>query len=406
MVQILRPLPKQSFSSQLGLSVGSGIGQGVMHGYERKLAQEAQKAKEAHELERLEREYALRSGLLEKEYGLKGNLEKDIEKIKGEEKRDLLSLLGLSPDNLFQSETNDSQLLNEPEDTNEFNLNERTSPDQIATLSLLYPELGKVLQSQKKQKYKEFSVERDYHTGFSKEAEKLAENIRETSPKKETALNFSRNAVETGDLSYFSLDKLADITGVDLFRTAKGAELITAGKENLLSNMSRVSARAQNIWFEQRLNSMFPKIGQSREANLTTQEMLEGELAMDKGYLKEFDRLSSEDMKKYGYVKKDIAKRARKANEPLEKELFKRSSYRMKEIEEVEKGIDTLKKEVGKNVVKGTPLTLAMAKLYKDKFGDNALAIAKKNGYYIPSLEEFKIFQLRPEEYREELNVD
>lgn len=282
----------------------------------------------------------------------------------------------------------------------------------IAEVTSYNPNLGKLLQQQKdtalrenreqeKIKRKEFESEREYHTGFSKELEKEINRQREVIPKKENSLNLARNAVESGNLGYFSLDKLADATGVDLFRTAKGSQLITASKENLLNNMGRVSARAQNIWFEQRLNSMFPKIGQSTEANLTVQEMLEGELALDKAYLKEFDRLSQEDESRYGYVKKDVSRRAHQAIKPLEGEIFKRTTYRMKEIEEQEKGLNSLKKEIGKKVPKGTPMTLAMAKLYKDKFEDKALEVALNNGYYVPSIEEFKLFQQSPQEFRE-----
>lgn len=256
---------------------------------------------------------------------------------------------------------------------------------------------------EEKTKRKSFESERAYHSGYTKETEKKVNELRNSIPKKEMALNFSRNAIETGNLGYFSPDKLADATGMDLFRTAKGAQLITAGKENLLSNMSRVSARAQNIWFEQRLNSMFPKIGQSEEANLITQEMLEGEVALDKAYVNEYERLSDEDENKYGFVKKDIDKRVANNLKTLEKEILGRTSYRMKEIEEQEKGISKLKKDVGKNVIKGTPLTLAMAKLYKEKFGENALKVAEKNGYYIPTIEEFQTFQERPQEFREGL---
>lgn len=253
---------------------------------------------------------------------------------------------------------------------------------------------------QKQKQKEEFNTERSYHTGFSKELEKEVNDLRSSIPRKEMALDFSRNAIESGNLGYFSLDKLADITNQDIFRTAKGSQLITAGKENLLNNMGRVSAKAQNIWFEQRLNSMFPKIGQSNEANLTVQEMLEGEVALDHAYIDAFDKLSQQDENNYGFVKKDIKKRAQDSIKPLEKEILKRTTYRMKEIEEQEQGLKTLKNQVGKNVPKGTPLTLAMAKLYKDKYGQNALNFAEKNGYYIPTIEEFTIFQQRPQEFR------
>ena len=167
--------------------------------------------------------------------------------------------------------------------------------------------------------------------------------------------------------------------------------------------MSRTSARAQNLWFEQRLNSMFPKIGQSEEANLTVQEMIEGEVALDKLYTEKYDQLAPEDDQKYGFVKKDIDKRVHDEIKQGEKEIFNRTAYRLRELEEREKGLEFLKGKVGKNAIKGTPLTIAMAKLYKDKFGENALAVAKKNGYYIPSLEEFKRFRERPQEFREGL---
>lgn len=288
------------------------------------------------------------------------------------------------------------------------------SDEDIAKATAMDPNLGRILQQEKDVALREksnakkterdiFESERTYHSKYSKEAEEEVNKLRSSIPKKEMALNFARNAVEEGDTSYFSPDKLADATGIDLFRTSKGAQLVTAGKENLLSNMGRVSARAQNIWFEQRLNSMFAKIGQSKEANLTVQEMLEGELAIDKAYQETFDKLSSEDEKNYGFVKKDIQKRVQNQIKPLEKEILARTSHRMKEVEEQEMGLNKLRQKVGKNVVKGTPLTMAMAVLYKKKYGENALDVAEKNGYHVPTPEEFRIYQQRPQEFREEM---
>ena len=308
--------------------------------------------------------------------------------------------LGGLPPNPEETAAMRNIIQNNPEDSaEELELKMREAGIRPGT----YHEILESRRTAEKSKRELPEKERAFHTGFSKEIEKNMEQMRDSIPKKEMALNFARDAVETGKLDFFSPDKLADITGSDLFRTAKGAQLITAGKENLLSNMGRVSARAQNIWFEQRLNSMFPKIGQSEEANLTVQEMLEGELALDKAYLDKFDQISDEDEKNFGYVRKDISKRVHQALKPLEKHILQRTSFRMKQIEEVEKGLSKLKTEVGKNVIKGTPLTMAMAKLYKDKFGDKALEVAEKNGYYIPTVEEFKSYQQRPQEFREGL---
>ena len=64
-------------------------------------------------------------------------------------------------------------------------------------------------------------------------------------------------------------------------------------------------------------------------------------------------------------------------------------------------GLTKMKEKIGKNVIKGTPLTLGMAKLYQEKFGkDKAIEVAKKNGYYISPREELENYLLTSQEYR------
>lgn len=257
--------------------------------------------------------------------------------------------------------------------------------------------------TERKESQRIFENERSYHSAGAKKAEDYAEGLRDTLPLSRAALKLSRNALEEGDLGFFSLDNLANRTGIDAFRSAKGAQLVAAGKENLISNISRVSARAQNQWAEQQFANAFPKIGQSLEANLTVQEMIEGDLALKNAYLRQFDKLSAEDEKQYGYVRKDIGKRAHEAAKQEENQIFDRTSYRVKEIQEREQGIDKLQKNVGKKVSEGTPFTLRNAKLYIKKYGDidKALKVAKQNGYKIPHAEEYKLYKLRPEEFLE-----
>lgn len=419
MVQVLPP--KTNLGSQLGQSIGGGLQSGIQLALQQKLQeQEEQRQMQRQQQEQQRQRSILQEALsqynpeapLGEQIQLLGQLPPEIAKnispllqtmYKEQQKQGLLNqIFGGQPSGMIEEGQRPSPQQFDPS---------KITDQQIIAANAVDPQLGARLQQIKelslrqesekaKAEAKKFTQERAFHTGFSKELEKEIEHQRTTIPKKEMALDFARNSIETGNVGYLSPDKLADATGIDLFRTAKGAQLITAGKENLLNNMSRVSARAQNIWFEQRLNSMFPKIGQSPEANLTVQEMLEGELSMDTAYVNEFDKLSSEDEQKYGYVRKDIGKRAQNAVKPVQNEILKRTTYRMKEIEENEKGLSKLKNEVGKKVQKGTPLTLAMAKLYVDKFGDNALKAAEDNGYYIPSVEEFRTFQQRPQEFR------
>lgn len=277
------------------------------------------------------------------------------------------------------------------------------SDEQIALMALTNPTLANIFQKRSEEKRasqerktkeerRQFEADRTYHTGLTAKTREKVAGLRESLPRKRNSLALARDAIETGNVKYFSPDKLAEATGIDLFRTAKGAQLATAGKENLLSNMARASAKAQNQWFEQRLNSMFPKIGNSDEANLTIQAMLEGEMALDEAYLKAFDEEAAKDREQFGYEKGDIDERAHKAIEPLEKKILDRTSYQLRQLYEKELGVNKLRKMSDEKVPKGTPLTLEMAEILVERYGNKAEAAAKKLGYSLPDEEIYMEF--------------
>ncbi len=417
MVQIINPSPYAMQQGQIGQSIGMGIGKGFENAQQRK--QQGQLAKalfgdQAQLFSQIPIEEQLRVAKLFQEQSALDQKTQNQNALFQE----INSMFGNEQENQSQQVMGqDQQQSMIPSQQTQQQSNRNTSSpnliptDKIAKMALLNPAVADKMQKfndnilaqqrhQEKMAKSEYEGERAYHTQFSKESEKEAEGIRSNLGKKEMSLNLSRDAVESGEVGSMSLANLAQRLGVPEFQTMKGAQLETAIKENLLSNMSRVSAKGQNIWFEKRLNSMMAQIGKSEEANLAAQEILEGEVAMDKAYLNNFDRLSEEDMKNYGFVKKDVSRRAHEAASHQEKDIFKRTSYRLRELEEQEKGLKSLKEKIGKPVSKNTPLTLSMAKLYKDKFGKEALNVAKENGYYIPTLEEFESFRATPQEFR------
>jgi hypothetical protein len=253
-------------------------------------------------------------------------------------------------------------------------------------------------------------ADRKYHTQFAAKQEEKIAGLRESIPKKKTALRHARNAVESGQVGAFSINQIADSLGGalgDTFRTSKGAQLITAGKENLLSNMTRVSAKAQNQWFEQRLASMFPKVGQTMEANLVIQEMLESELVMEEAYLNKFDQLQAEDEAIYGYSRKDVERRARQAVGHMEDLSFERSAYRLRQLEEAEMGSKEMRKNLMKKVQKGTPMTLEMGSLFIEKYKDpqTALENAKKLGYRVPNGEDLQLYLMSSDDFSKRLGI-
>ena len=279
------------------------------------------------------------------------------------------------------------------------------SPQKRVALSTADPALGRAAQAEEKLAEGKFQEERKYHTQFSAPIEKKVTERREGSRKLDFALDLARDAVESGEVGRFSPSVLSTLPGLPeparrALQTAKGAQLETAGKEFLFSNMGRLSAKAQNIFMEQRIGSMFPRVGQSEEANLTTQEILEGESALDKAYLRTFDEISQKDMDQYGYVRKDIDRRVDQILKPLDKEILDRAAFRTREIQESQWNDQKLAKEANKKVSKGTFLTPKMgAQLYK-KFGDETLDHAKKLGYSIPTPEEYEIFQMTSREFK------
>lgn len=245
----------------------------------------------------------------------------------------------------------------------------------------------KLAEKRKEAQRKEFVEERSFATQQTKPYVERIEKIKDSLPTKQRALSLARNAIESDEVGKFSQNRIADIFGVPELKTAKGAELDIAIKENLISNLSRVSAKGTNLWLEKVMSTAFPRVGQSKEANLTVQEALEAEAAIDKAETEVFDKLSQDDIQKFGYIKPDIRSRVNKELAGLENEIMKRASYRTRELFENEKGY---KKLENKPVVRGTPLTRGMFRHLVSDTGsiEKAFKRAKDLGYTIYSNED------------------
>jgi len=252
---------------------------------------------------------------------------------------------------------------------------------------------------QRKENRRQFESDRKFHTEQNKDSQKKFEASGEALPLKKSALVASRNAIESGDVGPFSFNAIADaiggITG-DAIRTASGAALNFAGKENLIANITRVSARAQNKFLEQQISLAFPKTGQSKESNLTVQTLLEQDYLMAQAYHDEYARIAQEDINKYGFTRQGLAQRAREASKVKEDQIIKSTSYTLREIQESEKGDQWLQKQKMKKVTQGTPLTSKMLKVLIEDTGSPEAAFkrAKQFGYVVYSEENMQLGQL------------
>jgi hypothetical protein len=100
-------------------------------------------------------------------------------------------------------------------------------------------------------------------------AEKVVDQALEVSkelPLLESSIIAMEDAVINGDQSFFSPDNLAEITGIELFRTAKGAQFKTAMKNYFIQDLKTSGARP-NQFLEKQLVDALSKIGRSEEAN-------------------------------------------------------------------------------------------------------------------------------------------
>lgn len=249
----------------------------------------------------------------------------------------------------------------------------------------------KALEAKEKEERKKFVSDRAFHTENTKKDRERAEELRTSIPKTSQALRLAERAIKSGKVGAFSKANLSQILGGEAgkaFQTSEGISLLNAGKEFLINNLSRLSARSQNQWIEQRINSQFPNIGQSKEANLTASEALQAENLLDQAYLNTFDRLANEDRKKYGYIRDGIAQRTTEQIKDLEQQIVDRSAYRIQKQREAQTDRNPIR-VTSQQVEEGRPLTLETLQMFVNRYGkEKAIQSAASLGYKIPTREE------------------
>jgi hypothetical protein len=206
-----------------------------------------------------------------------------------------------------------------------------------------------------------------------------ADEIATAIPQKETALNLMNDSIGQKNLSFFSPDNLAEITGIEGFRSPEGAIFKTAGKEYFLGNISRAGARP-NQWIEQQIADMMAKIGRSTEANLSVTRALKNELDLDKERVRITNELSDQ-MKGKGNLSmeglgREVNKHMLTYAEEKQHELFN-------DLRAI-KSIAEKTPQKFRKVKKDTPISPYMAQALLRKFNNDpkkAEEEARKLGY-------------------------
>lgn len=194
-------------------------------------------------------------------------------------------------------------------------------------------DLSNIASEEAKAKIKERSASAQRHESIAtKTLESVAERA-ESLPQREVALQNMQDAIESGDSGFFSFDNLAEMTGIEALRTPEGSGFKTAGKEFFLGSLKRAGARP-NQWVEQQISDMLPKIGRSKEANLSVTEALKTEMDVEKKQIELTHELADEMERNFGYVRRDLSDQVRKRIKPYAEEKQKELQKSLMDIKD------------------------------------------------------------------------
>lgn len=216
--------------------------------------------------------------------------------------------------------------------------------------------------------------ERELSKDFLKQNEAERLNIDEL----QSNLNMMKeNARDVGNQDY-----IAELTGFEPLRTAKGAAFKTAGKDFYINSLKGADSRP-NQWIEKQIQTAMQQVGKTPEANLAIGEIQQLKLDLIKKKIEISDRLSQQYRDKLGYVPARISREVFSEMKDYVKTREDQMSYNLRKNAEAFMGERDKKYIYNAKVRSGTPLTIETFRILEEKYGDQADKVAKTLGYKI-----------------------
>jgi len=167
-----------------------------------------------------------------------------------------------------------------------------------------------------------------------KRAEKVldrADKIGENLPLKESYVNAMEDAVVNEDLSFWTPDNFANITGFEFLRSTKGAQFVSAAKNYFIDDLKSSGARP-NMFIEKQLVDALAKVGRSQEANQVVIESFKFKNDLDKHWLETVRNLEKQYDETLGYLPGSLSRVAEETVKPYIQERQKQYESRLKEL--------------------------------------------------------------------------
>jgi hypothetical protein len=202
-------------------------------------------------------------------------------------------------------------------------------------------------------------------------------------PNLENMLKVAESSISHGNFGILSPDNIANVTGIEGFRTPQGESLRTAIKEYFLDDISRVGARP-NMFIEQMLANILPTVGKNYKANMAWVETQRMKIDLVKHRNELIQQLKPKYLDQYGKPTHDLVVAVNNEMLKYGDRLQDKVSYRLQKNMEDDATIDDLQSM--RHVTEGTPLTAKRAsELLKMANGniEDANLVAKKLGYKI-----------------------
>lgn len=214
---------------------------------------------------------------------------------------------------------------------------------------------------------------RKYNNEISKDVLKENEKEAQSLIQSESALDLMETAISSRDQSFFSLDNLAELSGIEGLRSKEGALFKTAGKEFFLGNISRAGARP-NQFIEKQVADMLPKIGRSTAANLSVTRAFRNENELKKEKIRLTRDLATDLEKDLGYVPKNIGQLR---DEKLKIFAEKKQKELNNDLRAI-KSLDEKNTQPYEKVEKGTAISKVVAKAILNQFKKDDPSRVKK----------------------------
>jgi hypothetical protein len=400
MVQVLPAV--ESFGAEFGRAIGNSINEGV-----------SERLKSQKEIKQIKQENETAkamgfdlSGISDPKtrqqmfaLAMQGKNQKELEEKKQSGKKDILTNKQNFLNKILHPEKNVSsdQLENKQVSQSGFDASKISDEDIIEAEALGLRGLReakdaalKKTEGDKKEERRQFESERDFHTKASDPIVKAAEGVVRETPIKKGLISQQRRDIASGNTSGiipFMVDKL----GLEAYRDPESARFKTASKERFVSSVHELgsSGARANQFIEQQLVAAQAALGRSEEANQSVLDLEEfiNDAKETRAQL-ELD-LAEQDMKEFGYAKRDISNRADKLMKPYIEQRQDEMAYDIRKRHEENLDDEGLTKEiVSGNIGKDTPLTVRAARILMIKNNDDekkAQAEAKKLGFRFPS---------------------